>query len=1129
MQANSGAKIKEGHACPYCCRRFKSIQAVGGHSRSCFGKDAAKRRREEEEDETRPVRARAMPFALSAASRALRFEDNILKALPESEERIEEVFADGQCSSDREHEISDFITLLPQDVTEPALVVGEPTYFQSEDVDTATEYEVLEASVNVLTKLSNKAGAKAVDALINVLQHKSFSATLFAKSVSSIKQLQEESDDFLLKWLADMQFNEEVIRDPEDGRITGKGYFRDPVETLKRQFAKVPVDAIQYEPFVETNRMNERVYNHALGSLLAEEAIPLIKAQIMKGLKGEVWINRFSFICAVQVYSDKSCQTLKSSSHAFLPVHVVPLNFSQQSRQKIVSSNDSVVAYLPVDCMRAAASEEVENLWDEDALAAEGAAATGKTERPSKQRLLQQALERALKPLWDTTRNGMLVTDGSNQTRRGHPVLFSYVADLPEACDVGCTVRGHCPRCLASGKDMASPHTFEARSFTKTEEKLASLVSATDPSISKLIQNRMWANGTTTVRPSLFSWPFMNLHRGLDLHSTFRYETLHNLHQGISKLLKTCLSDRLRSKNLTTSEYIDSRRKRKPLASMRTRFLEKANRVLTLINEQSPCTSINFDKSRKSNTEQLNGLFTGTGLASMMEAKDLSEVDQVFPIVAATIDRLCGYQSSALNTKVSVMYCDLVNIATRRFADPGLTEQDLCALEAHIEAFKKLSIEAYEKFQRSGMGTPKFHLLDHLVSDIRMCGSLANYSADTFEASHKFYKQAYQATSKRKSTGQEEALKRAVRAQAKVAAPSATIRDQSTSGLPMRAKIVDKLSGTAPISRALTTKKQDAISQDSIGISAGGEKGTWFDIVAHSKVCSRTHKNGSSTTGRGDQQFVRSLCEDVGGPERLRFLVAQIQTVYNPDAFARVRRPRSAVVASIPIPSLECCETTAVQNDEIADRKIYCLDDGERELQRIVSSHRYYGSQQARQDCVMIEVSQTGEPGLSKTRQRVREVYVAKALAFLAFPPSKTAAVVKSSEEEVQLALIRYYDRCNAEDLDLIDRTLGCVKMNWSTRALECDGVQSAGTSEGHDPNPTEKQDFDLAYLDVQPVSTIRGRLHVVRGDFELSDALSYTSMHLDRWESHWFYINRFKHPSRSGRYSIHDRTDRLT
>jgi hypothetical protein len=73
----------------------------------------------------------------------------------------------------------------------------------------------------------------------------------------------------------------------------------------------------------------------------------------------------------------------------------------------------------------------------------------------------------------------------------------------------------------------------------------------------------------------------------------------------------------------------------------------------------------------------------------------------------------------------------------------------------------------FGRYQRSGMAFPKFHALQHLVEDIRECGSLFNFSADSYETIHKQFKDAYKQTLKRKGTGQDEALERMVRAQAR--------------------------------------------------------------------------------------------------------------------------------------------------------------------------------------------------------------------------------------------------------------------------------------------------------------------------------------------------------------------------
>jgi hypothetical protein len=61
-------------------------------------------------------------------------------------------------------------------------------------------------------------------------------------------------------------------------------------------------------------------------------------------------------------------------------------------------------------------------------------------------------------------------------------------------------------------------------------------------------------------------------------------------------------------------------------------------------------------------------LFTATGIAAMLEAKDLAGVDQVKPFVFALLERLCGTTAAGPNMTVYVLYQDMVATATSRFS-----------------------------------------------------------------------------------------------------------------------------------------------------------------------------------------------------------------------------------------------------------------------------------------------------------------------------------------------------------------------------------------------------------------------------------------------------------------------------
>jgi hypothetical protein len=114
----------------------------------------------------------------------------------------------------------------------------------------------------------------------------------------------------------------------------------------------------------------------------------------------------------------------------------------------------------------------------------------------------------------------------------------------------------------------------------------------------------------------------------------------------------------------------------------------------------------------------------------------------------------------------------------------------------------------------------------------------------------------------------------------------------------------------------------------------------------------------------------------------------------------------------------------------------------------------------------------------------------------------------------VEICLIRYYDRIGPTSLDAIDHVLGCLKLKWSQRQSD-EYYDSAITGENEIA-------LDLAHIDVQNVSTIRGMLHIVRGDYGLHDTQTFSQFSRVR-DNHWFFVNLFKQPARQNKYSKFD------
>jgi hypothetical protein len=199
------------------------------------------------------------------------------------------------------------------------------------------------------------------------------------------------------------------------------------------------------------------------------------------------------------------------------------------------------------------------------------------------------------------------------------------------------------------------------------------------------------------------------------------------------------------------------------LKSARVDILKKFHAFLRHVNTESPCVGLNFDSSKAGTNEFLPGLVTSTGIAAMLEAKDLAGVDQVMPFAFALLDRLCGTAAAAQRKTVCALFQDMVATTTSRFSEPGFTIAELEALSEQISEFKAKAIEMFGRHQRSGMAYPKVPCAAEPRFDIKECGSLFSFSADSYETSHKVFKDAFKQTSKGKGTRQDEALERVVR------------------------------------------------------------------------------------------------------------------------------------------------------------------------------------------------------------------------------------------------------------------------------------------------------------------------------------------------------------------------------
>ena len=109
----------------------------------------------------------------------------------------------------------------------------------------------------------------------------------------------------------------------------------------------------------------------------------------------------------------------------------------------------------------------------------------------------------------------------------------------------------------------------------------------------------------------------------------------------------------------------------------------------------------------------------------MLEGKNYRAIDMFFPFVAAFIDICCEETDPCPLTKVCSQYRELLMTFSFKLGfTSGWTELELRKLQRNIHHFKTNARDVLGEYHTSDMGTRKWHLSNHLVSDIRRVGSL---------------------------------------------------------------------------------------------------------------------------------------------------------------------------------------------------------------------------------------------------------------------------------------------------------------------------------------------------------------------------------------------------------------------
>lgn len=516
--------------------------------------------------------------------------------------------------------------------------------------------------------------------------------------------------------------------------------------------------------------------------------------------------NKQSFVGFLQMFTDKTVTTLKIGGIAAHVVHATFLNFSKRLRKKLIHEGKTIVGFLPTGTKDVEAGvlkvsdrtcieqmtdgiiedveddvvcEERENVIETDAdeeivaLMDKVLLTSTTAGRRIKLGILHNSMLNILKPALTVCVRGFHIAAFS-RTWVCHPMFMSYCCDIPEAKDMS-AVRNSlntnfpCHRCLVSNEDIKNLSSGYARLYSGTrrirQEMLKHIHSGVPEdcrkedgkkyALSELCDNILKKESVYPL-PSFLEVIMEQYPSFLpsSMYEILTFEPLHNLHLGISKLLKTMTFELIGS-DKPVRFLGTSKKGRVKFCSKRVPVLRACNSLLRAMQDDCTTRSIHIDFSTKEASSALNGIFLQTGIRGMLEGKDYRNLDYVFPFVAAFVDRISGCEEGGI-TAVHTLYSNLLFKLFTEIENDGISYIELRKIEALVRRLKKECKRLFDPYVKKGLYTLKFHLLDHLVEDLGKYGSLDYLNGGPYEYFNAVVKQHYRDTSKRKPTALEE-------------------------------------------------------------------------------------------------------------------------------------------------------------------------------------------------------------------------------------------------------------------------------------------------------------------------------------------------------------------------------------
>ena len=933
----------------------------------------------------------------------------------------------------------------------------------------------LEEIVNAFIKLGESSSTVSCNELLVTLERKRDEMKTFLENFKTMEAIREHKFKQDQEKIERRGFkSHEII---SDGGITTEIFMRDPIEVLRTQFEHTLIEDIVIDP---TDNFTTRTHpmNSEMGVGAARKAIEEIKCSsdpevFWRNMK----VHRSQSIMALlQLYSDKSQTSLSQNNFSFYPVHINFLNFKERVRREHISSGRSIFAYLPVQYNISNDEEIIKNIEVN-----ERKKGNKYVRRVQVLKALHECMNFSLQELKKNAKIGISVQTKDDLNLHAHIMLSSYIADLPEAEDMTGIKRGGntahpCHRCLVTKEEMPFSTRATKRNVQHTIELLKKVNLGCNESAEKLKDLSM-----NEIPPVLFDFPFRELHPCLDTYAIFTVEPMHVLWIGLARTLKECIVNKLCDTLKKSSSICTTKGESRTYSSIKKSVLRMLNDFLAKVQKMSVGYGIVVDFSKGKHEGRLSGLFSDNGLIGMLEASDYKDIENVSPFLGAIVDRCCGEVKEAPVTRTLTMFNDIIQQLYERNHNIGWTDEKLEKLSNDIRLFKKQGRKTFENYQSSKMGFPKWHLLDHIVEDLKRVGNISFLEADFYEMEHKSFKKEYKLTSRRKHSALKE------------------VTDRQNNQLISNLGVEKNHTLRKP-----NPSRMEAVKIDGAFLVRSGQNTTILQL----KLEYRNMYNRRKGIDRGSKvpNVVTEISDRIGElgvrilVELLEKKLSSLGSNSTQYQHQKIQFPSSAYISGYAVPR--------ANNMKSIDNEVYIKKNNLRFSQRVVAASRFYNSSSPRLDNVMIEGS--------SENAAINEmmIWFAKVLSFVRIcktdNDTETCAIHNRkncpschSDEGAELAFVQYYESLPASALkmDSIDKSLDCVRLQWQ---------RTNGDEHGH---------LAAKYFDLVPVDTIRGVVHIVPADIEIP----LMSTHVKRkgeydelrngeegWASELFYVNRF-------------------